>query len=105
MAKLKAELWKTLKELNKDEFKSFKWFLREEILDGFPGIPVAQLDEETNRENTVDQMVQKYLDDGALKVTIKILEEIDRNDLVQRVQNFRLGWTSKLGEGTSMKIR
>lgn len=104
MAKLKAELWKTLQDLNKDEFKSFKWFLREEVLEGFPGIPVAQLDEEANRETTVDLMVQKYLDHGAVKVTIKVLEEIGRNDLMLRVQNFSFERTGKLGEGTSMNI-
>nr|XP_033470406.1 uncharacterized protein LOC117249122 [Epinephelus lanceolatus]XP_033470407.1 uncharacterized protein LOC117249122 [Epinephelus lanceolatus] len=90
MAKLKEELWKTLHDLKEDEFENFKWFLKEDgILEGSSGIPVYQL-EKAKRQDTVDLMVQKYPGSGALKVTLKILGNIDRNDLVQRLQNFRL---------------
>ncbi|XP_067437219.1 uncharacterized protein [Thunnus thynnus] len=91
MAKLIEKLWKTLQELNKDEFKAFKWFLKQDdILEGSEGIPVAQL-EKAERQDTVDLMVQKYPGRGALQVTIKVLEKIHRNDLVQRLQNFHSG--------------
>lgn len=83
MAKLTEELWKTLQELTIDEFKNFKWFLKQdEVLEGFIGIAPAQL-ETAERHDTVDLMLQKYLGGGALKVTLEILEKISRNDLVQ----------------------
>ena len=91
MEKLKEELLNTLEDLKEDEFKKFKWFLKEDdILEGFKGIPVAQL-EKAARRDTVDLMVQKYQDPGALQVTMKILEMINRNDLVQHLQNSSSG--------------
>ena len=99
MVKLKEELWKTLQELHKDAFKKFKWFLEDDdILEGFKGIPVAQL-EKAGREVIVDLMVQKHQDHGALQLTKKVLEKINRKDLVQRLQNSPSGPKGKLGEG------
>ncbi|XP_042258991.1 NACHT, LRR and PYD domains-containing protein 3-like isoform X2 [Thunnus maccoyii] len=87
MEKLKEELLNTLKNLTEDEFNEFKWFLKEDdILEGFKGIPVAQL-EKAGRRETVDLMVQKHQDHGALQLTKKVLEKISRNDRVQRLQN------------------
>lgn len=86
MAKLKEELWKTLMELKEEEFKDFKWFLEQ---DNFPGIQRAQL-EKAKRRDTVDLIVQTYQDSGAQKVTMKVLEKLNRNDLVQRLQNSSL---------------
>ncbi|XP_044199523.1 NACHT, LRR and PYD domains-containing protein 3-like isoform X3 [Thunnus albacares] len=91
MAKLKADLFKILAKLKEDEFKDFKWFLeQDDILEGFKGIPVAQL-EKAARRDTVDLMVQKYQDPGALQVTNEILGKISRNDLVQHLQNSSSG--------------
>eukprot|EP00064_Thunnus_orientalis_P021172 superscaffoldBa00006265_g21328 len=91
MVKLKEELWETLEELHKDAFKKFKWFLnQDDILEGFKGIPVAQL-VKAGRQDTVDLMVQKHQDHRALQLTMKILEKISRNDLVQRLQNSHSG--------------
>ncbi|KAI3366976.1 hypothetical protein L3Q82_009253 [Scortum barcoo] len=88
MAKLKEELWNILQEFTDNDFKAFKWFLKEDdIVEGFPGIPVAQL-EKAERQETVDLMVQKHQSNGALKLSLKILEKISRNDLVKRLENF-----------------
>ncbi|XP_042367427.1 pyrin-like [Plectropomus leopardus] len=90
MAKFKQELWKSLQDLREEEFENFKWFLKEDdILEGLSGIPVAQL-EKAKRQDVVDLMVQKYQGPGALKVAMNVLENINRNDLVQRLQNFHL---------------
>ncbi|XP_044042745.1 E3 ubiquitin-protein ligase TRIM21-like isoform X2 [Siniperca chuatsi] len=90
MVKLE-ELWETLQELEENEFKHFKWFLKQDgILEGFSGIPAARL-EKAERQNTVDLMVQKYHGPGALKVTLTVLEKISRNDLVQRLENSSSG--------------
>eukprot|EP00064_Thunnus_orientalis_P012971 superscaffoldBa00002054_g13007 len=87
MVKIKEELFKILAKLKEDEFKDFKWFLeQDDILEGSKGIPVAQL-ERAERRDTVDLMVQNYKDPGALQVTMKVLEKINRNDLVQCLQN------------------
>ncbi|XP_042259027.1 NACHT, LRR and PYD domains-containing protein 12-like [Thunnus maccoyii] len=97
MAKLKEELWNTLEDLKEDEFKKFKWFLElDDILEGFKGIPVAQL-EKAGREDTVDLMVQKHQDHGALQLTKKVLEKINRKDLVQRLQNSPSGPKAETG--------
>ncbi|CAK6973850.1 NACHT%2C LRR and PYD domains-containing protein 12-like isoform X5 [Scomber scombrus] len=88
MAKLEEELLNILEKLKDDNFKTFKWYLElDDVLEGFKGIPVAKL-ENAARQDTVDLMVQKHLDHGALQLTKKILEKIYRNDLVQRLQNF-----------------
>lgn len=74
---------KTLLELNRKEFKTFKWFLKQKkVLRSFSGIPVAQL-ETAERTETVDLMVQKYQDSGALEVTVEVLRKVSRNDLVE----------------------
>lgn len=85
MAKLNESLWNTLENLTKEELKKFQWFLKQDgIMEGFSGIPEARL-EKADRQDTVDRMVQKYGGPNALLVTIKILEKISRNDLVQRL--------------------
>ncbi|XP_042285994.1 GTPase IMAP family member 8-like [Thunnus maccoyii] len=87
MTKHKEELFKILAKLKEDEFKDFKWFLEQDgNLEGFSGIPVAQL-ENAAKTRTVDLMVQKYQEPGALLLTKKVLEKINRNDLVQHLQN------------------
>ncbi|XP_071358333.1 uncharacterized protein [Trachinotus anak] len=85
---LRGELSRTLQDLTKKQFKHFKFFLLDaSILEGLSSIPQDDL-EKADRSDTVRQILQKYLDHGALKVTLKVLEEIGRNDLVQRLQNF-----------------
>lgn len=78
----KEQLWRTLQRLTKDQFQNFQWFLKIPVLEGFSVIPEAQL-EEADRSATVDLMVQKYQDSGALKVTLEVLRKISRNDLVE----------------------
>lgn len=84
MEKLEEQLWGTLQRLTKDQFQSFKWFLKKRVLEGFPGIQEAPL-EEAGRRETVDLMVQKYQGSGALKVTLEVLRKISRNDLVEEL--------------------
>ncbi|XP_078099110.1 zinc finger protein RFP-like [Sander vitreus] len=80
MAKPSVKLWKALQELKDDEFKKFKWFLKQD------DISAAQL-EKADRQDTVDLMAQKYGGTGAMNETMMILEKISRNDLVQGLQN------------------
>ncbi|XP_042367429.1 nuclear factor 7, ovary-like [Plectropomus leopardus] len=77
------DLWKTLQELTDEQFKEFKWFLKQnDNLTGFSAISAAPL-QRADRQDTVDLMVQKYQGPGALKITKKILEKISRNDLME----------------------
>ncbi|XP_049423423.1 E3 ubiquitin-protein ligase TRIM21-like isoform X1 [Epinephelus fuscoguttatus] len=81
------DLWNTLLHLKGEEFKQFKWLLKQEdICKGFSAIFEAKL-EEADRQDVVDLMVQKYKIPGALEITMKILEKISRNDLVQRLSH------------------
>ncbi|XP_047221058.1 NACHT, LRR and PYD domains-containing protein 12-like [Girardinichthys multiradiatus] len=77
------DLLNTLDNLGNEEFIRFKWFLQNiDCLQDLPTIKKGQL-QMANREDTVDLMLQTYRLPGALKVTGKILEKINRNDLLQ----------------------
>ncbi|XP_022605197.1 zinc-binding protein A33-like isoform X2 [Seriola dumerili] len=82
MATLREELLNILLDLSEDQFKLFKFHLRDN------GIPRANL-EKADRLDTVELMINKYPDRGALELTLMILKKISRNDLVERLQNFR----------------
>ncbi|KAM4619153.1 protein NLRC3-like [Polymixia lowei] len=87
MVKLVEHLLRTLQDLGGEELKEFQWLLYQgDILDGFPAIPKCLL-EKVNRQDTVDQMVQTYGHQGALKITLEVLGKINRNDLVQSLTN------------------
>ncbi len=93
-----------LKSKREEELKHFKWFLKQEdTLKGFPGIPVAWL-EKADRHDTVDLMVQKYQDSGALSVTLTILEKISRNDLMCHLQKTTSVPTGKVEEYRNIYI-
>uniref|UniRef100_A0A3B4UBI8 NACHT domain-containing protein n=1 Tax=Seriola dumerili TaxID=41447 RepID=A0A3B4UBI8_SERDU len=77
------DLLNTLEDLGHEEFNKFKWFLQQpDITPGFPTIKKIQL-QTKNTWETVDLMVQTYTLPGAVEVTRKVLEKLNRNDLVQ----------------------
>uniref|UniRef100_A0A3B4UQZ2 Pyrin domain-containing protein n=1 Tax=Seriola dumerili TaxID=41447 RepID=A0A3B4UQZ2_SERDU len=76
MATLREELLNILLDLSEDQFKLFKFHLRDN------GIPRANL-EKADRLDTVELMINKYPDRGALELTLMILKKISRNDLRQ----------------------
>ncbi|XP_042360255.1 NACHT, LRR and PYD domains-containing protein 12-like [Plectropomus leopardus] len=76
-------LFGALQDLGNEELKHFQWLLRQaDIVEGFPAIPKSQL-EGSDRQDTVDQMVQTYSLPGALRITVEVLKKINRNDLVE----------------------
>ncbi|XP_028459389.1 E3 ubiquitin-protein ligase TRIM39-like [Perca flavescens] len=85
-----VDLFNTLEDLKEEEFKKFKWCLQQDILEGYQSIKVSKL-ENAERQDTVDEMVKTYKLHGALKVTKKVLEEINRNDLVQSLPDTSSG--------------
>ncbi|XP_055753341.1 NLR family CARD domain-containing protein 3-like [Salvelinus fontinalis] len=82
---VKERLLAVLDDLGSEELKRFKWYLTtENKLDGFLHIPKGQL-ETSNRLDIVDQMVQKYRGNAAVKITLDILKKIRRNDLAEKL--------------------
>uniref|UniRef100_A0A3P8RY00 Pyrin domain-containing protein n=1 Tax=Amphiprion percula TaxID=161767 RepID=A0A3P8RY00_AMPPE len=76
-------LYGILDDLIDEEFKCFKRCLYNKFLKGFQPIPKSRL-EKADRTDTVDQMFQSYCI-YTIKVAVKALEEILRNDLVDNI--------------------
>ncbi|XP_045907310.1 neoverrucotoxin subunit alpha-like [Micropterus dolomieu] len=77
------DLLKTLDDLSEEEFKRFKWCLKQpDFLETYQTIKASNLGT-ADRLDTVDLMVNTYELHGALMVTKKVLEDIPRKDLVQ----------------------
>uniref|UniRef100_A0A673CA08 B30.2/SPRY domain-containing protein n=1 Tax=Sphaeramia orbicularis TaxID=375764 RepID=A0A673CA08_9TELE len=79
MAALKESLLYILEDLNNDDFKDFKWFLKNEK----PQIPRSKL-EYADRIDVVDLMVQTYYTDTQ-RVTVRVLEKMRRTELVKEL--------------------
>ncbi|XP_078101596.1 uncharacterized protein LOC144514290 [Sander vitreus] len=99
-----VDLFNTLEDLKEEEFKKFKWHLQQQdILEGYQSIKVSKL-EKAERQDTVDVMVNTYQLHGALKVTKKVLEMINRNDLVQSLPDTSSGpQDHKIHDGVPLK--
>ncbi|CAB1344207.1 unnamed protein product [Coregonus sp. 'balchen'] len=69
----------TLAELVSEQLETFQWHLNQGVED-FPSIPKSQLENAT-RLATVDMMVQRYHDDGTVKITLEILRKMGQNKL------------------------
>lgn len=83
-------LLETLMDLGDEELKIFKWFLQQdEILKDFPAIPKSHL-EKADRLDTVDLIGQTY-NKRSVEVITKVLTNINRNDLVQKLSNISQG--------------
>ncbi|XP_051280590.1 NACHT, LRR and PYD domains-containing protein 12-like isoform X2 [Dicentrarchus labrax] len=77
------DLLKTLEDLTDEEFKKFKWYLKQPgILEGYQTIKTSKL-EKAERLDTLDLMLNTFKPHGALMVTNNLLKKIPRNDLVQ----------------------
>ncbi|XP_068454941.1 NACHT, LRR and PYD domains-containing protein 3-like, partial [Clinocottus analis] len=74
---------RTLEDLGAEDFERFKWFLQQEVLEGFPAIPKSRL-EGVNRTKTVDQMIKTY-SIYTIKVIRIVLKKINQNDLVAKL--------------------
>ena len=78
-----ADLLNVLEDLGDEDFQKFRWLLQQpDSLQGLPKIGRSHL-QTANRWNTVDLMVHTYRLPGAVAATRKLLEKINRNDLLQ----------------------
>lgn len=77
------DLLNLLDDLGEEEFNKSKWLLQHSSqIRGFPSIRKSRL-QNASRQDTVDLMVQTYGLLGAVTLTKKVLEKINRNDLLQ----------------------
>ncbi|XP_067283960.1 membrane-spanning 4-domains subfamily A member 8-like isoform X2 [Pseudorasbora parva] len=75
MPTVKELLKNSLENLGKDDLKKFHWQLK----NGEQSIPQSEL-ENAGILDTVDRMVEYFKQEGAVKVTVDILEKIKQND-------------------------
>eukprot|EP00064_Thunnus_orientalis_P009155 superscaffoldBa00001146_g9178 len=73
----KLDLLNTLEDLIEKEFEDFKWFLKDESLEGHQAIKASRL-EKAERRDTVDLMVQTYQLPGAVEWMSVMLERLQR---------------------------
>uniref|UniRef100_A0A8P4GL42 Protein NLRC3 n=1 Tax=Dicentrarchus labrax TaxID=13489 RepID=A0A8P4GL42_DICLA len=101
-----VDLFNTLEDLIDEEFKNFKWYLKQpDILEGYEPIKEYKLEKAKERQDTVDLMVKTFDLDGALKVTKKVLEKINRNDLVQSLPDTSSGPEGSHSEVCQQKLK
>ena len=80
MGSLKERLLDTLLELDHEEFKRFKWFLRDpEHVAGFRPLTKSAL-QDAGVEDVVDQIVQNFPDNESL-IMVTVLPKVKRLDL------------------------
>lgn len=92
---LEEGLLNMLEDLRDLEFEKFKWCLKQPgIQEGYKIIKASKL-EKAERWNAVDLLVNTYTLCGALKVTKKVLEKINRNYLVQSLSDISSGTESQ----------
>ncbi|XP_072513199.1 NACHT, LRR and PYD domains-containing protein 3-like [Salminus brasiliensis] len=71
----------TLEDLVDANLHKFHWYLTKgNVLKGFPHIPKSQL-EKASRLETVEKMVCKYQNHGAVELTLEILSKMKQNQL------------------------
>lgn len=98
----KEVLLNTLDELGEEEFKCFKWFLKDERLKDSSTIPKNKL-ENAKTWDTVNLMIQTYTLPGAVEVTKQILKKSQRNDLLQSLLDTSSGPQGQSQEVENMK--
>nr|XP_023996652.1 NACHT, LRR and PYD domains-containing protein 6-like [Salvelinus alpinus] len=85
MLDVPALLLTSLEELTEEQLKTFQSHLTSDQLPGFPPIPESQL-ENTDRQETVDQMVKRYGPERAVRNTLMILRLMNRVDLAVKLE-------------------
>uniref|UniRef100_A0A669ESV8 Pyrin domain-containing protein n=1 Tax=Oreochromis niloticus TaxID=8128 RepID=A0A669ESV8_ORENI len=76
----------TLEDLGRDDFKKFKWHLKNNgCVEGLPAIPESEL-ENAERTDIVDLMFDAY-SINTFEVTKNLLGSINRNDLLENLNN------------------
>uniref|UniRef100_A0AAR2KX94 B30.2/SPRY domain-containing protein n=1 Tax=Pygocentrus nattereri TaxID=42514 RepID=A0AAR2KX94_PYGNA len=85
MENIKFWLLDILEELLSDDLKKYQWYLTNGV-EGFRHIPKSLM-ENANRSDTVDTMVDRYSPDGAVEITLKILNRMNQNELAEKLRS------------------
>ncbi|XP_044203547.1 caspase b-like isoform X2 [Thunnus albacares] len=75
----------TLEDLPDSDFKTFNWYLTNNVLDGCKRIPKARL-EKASRTDTVDEMRQGYGEEMAVNITVEILRKMNNNYAAEKLK-------------------
>eukprot|EP00063_Salmo_salar_P031243 XP_014006078.1 PREDICTED: protein NLRC3-like [Salmo salar] len=86
MSSVAELLLATLEDLLNVDLKTFKWHLTQDVLEGFPHIPVSQL-ENADRLDITNTMVETYGPEGAVKISLEILRKRNQNQLSDTLNN------------------
>ncbi|KAF4115168.1 NACHT, LRR and PYD domains-containing protein 6-like [Onychostoma macrolepis] len=81
MASLEELLLKSLEELEKEDLKTFQWYLEKD----HECISKSDM-EKADRKKTVDKMVACFGPEEAVKITVGILEKINQNGLAEQLK-------------------
>ncbi|XP_070586745.1 NACHT, LRR and PYD domains-containing protein 12-like isoform X1 [Erythrolamprus reginae] len=81
---VKEDLYSALQELNKKQFKGFKWRLNFIDYNGKPNIPRSSLDK-ADEQDVVELLTQYYAED-ALEVCIEVLKKRNINDVAKKLE-------------------
>ncbi|KAL0153384.1 hypothetical protein M9458_051303, partial [Cirrhinus mrigala] len=81
MASVKQLVYDTLDDLEEEKFKRFKSYLR-----GYGHIPVSVL-EKADATDTVDQMLDRFGPENAVKITLDILKKMNQNHLAEQLES------------------
>ncbi|CAB1344227.1 unnamed protein product, partial [Coregonus sp. 'balchen'] len=90
MLDVPALLLTTLEEFTEEQLKTFQSNLTSVQLPGFPLIPESQL-ENTDRQDTVDQMVKRYGPERAVEITLNTMRKMDLGDLAEKLERDHRG--------------
>ncbi|XP_073332623.1 caspase b-like [Pagrus major] len=80
----------TLDELGADEFKRFRWYLTQSVLDDCQPIRKGHL-ENADRPDTVNKMIDSYSEDMAVNVTAEILKRMNHNNAAEKLKRAYAG--------------
>ncbi|TKS68591.1 NACHT, LRR and PYD domains-containing protein 3 [Collichthys lucidus] len=78
-------LVETLEDLGDDDLKKFKWYLTLINEGGCKPIPNARL-EKASREETVSRLIERYGENGAVKVTATALRKMSNNNAADMLE-------------------
>ncbi|XP_036418214.1 NACHT, LRR and PYD domains-containing protein 3-like [Colossoma macropomum] len=84
MANIKFQLLDILQELLSDDLKKFQWHLNNGVED-FKHIPKSLM-ENADIYDTVDKMVESYSPNGAVEITLQILNKMNQNELAEKLR-------------------
>ncbi|KAL7868967.1 hypothetical protein SRHO_G00103510 [Serrasalmus rhombeus] len=85
MADIKKILLRTLEQLQKAELQRFQWYLINDDDNAHSCIPRSQM-ENIDQTGTVDKMLQYYCQNGAVEISLKILKQMQQNQLAENLR-------------------